>query len=100
MMGNKYLVTLYNQAIGFSISAPGRSRRDAFERALARAGEGFMRAPLLDGKPRDILTTLRILFFEHLMTSHNRSRTRVYAESLRGCGVEFRRIDTMKGTSQ
>ena len=90
----KYRVTLYNQAANCSIYAEGRTRPEAFERALVRAGELFMRAPLRNSdKPRDILTTLRVLFFDHLMTRYYHTSPNAYASDPRGCGVEFRRID-------
>lgn len=81
-----YLVTIYNQHAEYSVSAKGRTRREAFRRALRKAGEPFLRCG------GDKLTTLRTLFTEHLMASYYRTSSNAYANHPTGAGVEFRRI--------
>lgn len=88
-MARKYIVTICNQAANCGIHAEGRSRREAFNNAIARAGEPFMRAG-----DRDILTGLRTLFAEHLMAPCYRTAYRASASDPRGFSVEFERLNS------
>ncbi len=83
----QYKVTIYNQHTSCGIYAIGRTRREAFNRALVKAGEPFLRYG------GDKLTTLRTLFAENLMHPYYRTASNAYASHPIGCGVEFRRID-------
>ncbi len=85
-MNRRYKVTLYNQAAMCGIAATGPSRPKAFKNALAKAGEPFMRAG-----NRDILTGLRTLFADHLMSSYYRTAYRASTSDPRGFSVEFER---------
>lgn len=83
----KYRITLYNQHEGSIVEAYGRTRREAFKRALSKAGEPWLRCG------GDKMTTLRTLFEEYLMASYYRTSPHAYASHPIGCGVEFRRLD-------
>lgn len=85
-MARKYYVTLYNQHAMCGIGSEGRTRREAFRKAMAKAGEPFVRYG------GDKATTFRTLFEEHLMSSYYRTALHGYASSPIGAGVEFRRI--------
>jgi hypothetical protein len=86
-MSRQYKVTIYNQHAMCGIYAIGRTRREAFNRALAKAGEPFIRYG------GDKLTTFRTLFVENLMRPYYRTSRYAYASHPNGAGVEFRRID-------
>lgn len=89
-MPRRYRVTLYNQHANCGIYAEGRTRREAFEAALVRAGEPFIR------EGGDKLSMFRHLFFEHLMHAHYRTAPHCYASDPIGAGVEFRRLDIQR----
>ena len=82
-----YQVTIYNQHAMCGITAKGRTRREAFNRALAKAGEPFLR---FGG---DKLTTLRTLFEENLMCKFYRTSSQACATHPMGCAVEFRKLE-------
>ena len=82
-----YVVNIYNQHAATPHSAYGRSRRQAFDRALRVAGEPWLRTG------GDKLTVLRTLFAENLMCAFYRTSRRAYASHPCGAGVEFIRYD-------
>jgi hypothetical protein len=86
-MARRYRVTVYNQHAMCGVSAEGPSRPVAFKRALAKAGEPFLR------EGGDKLTTLRTLFWGHLMTAYYRTSRRASASHPIGAVVDFERID-------
>lgn len=88
-MTRRYRVTIYNEHAMCGIFAEARTRKEAFKKALEKAGEPFLR------EGGDKLTTLRTLFYEHLMVGYYRTAPFASASSPIGCSVEFRR---KKGT--
>lgn len=82
----KYLVTIFNQHTGTPVSAERNSRREAFRRALMKAGEEWLRTG------GDKLTTLRTLFAENLMSGYYRIAPYAYASCPTGAGVKFRKL--------
>lgn len=80
-----YRVTLFNQHARCGIFAEGRTRPEAFKLALVKAGEPFLRYG------GDKLTTMRVLFFDHLMKRY-RTSSHAYSNYQNGAAVEFRRI--------
>lgn len=85
-MTRKYRVTIYNQHAACGIYADGRTRKEAFERAIVKAGEPFLRYG------GDKLTTFRTLFAENLMHRYYRTASNAYVRHPNGAGVEFRRL--------
>lgn len=85
-MSRRYRVTVYNQHAQCGIFAEGRTRREAFNRALVKAGEPFLRYG------GDKLTILRTLFVENMMHPYYRTASNAYASHPAGAGVEFRRL--------
>lgn len=87
-MGRAYRVTIYNQHAACGISATGRTRREAFNRAVFKAGEPFLRYG------GDKLTTLRNLFAGAM--ERNRTASYVCTSSPVGCAVEWTRNDSWR----
>lgn len=85
-MTRRYRVTVYNQHAQRGVTAEARTRREAFNLAIAKAGEPFLR------HGGDKLTTLRVLFFDIAMPS-NRTARHCYVSSPLGCAIEWRRLD-------
>lgn len=83
---DRYRVVIYNQHAQCGITGYGRTRREAFNHALRRAGEPFLR------EGGDKLTILRTLFEENLMASYYHTASNAYASHPAGAGVEFKRI--------
>lgn len=82
----RYRVTLYNQHAGCGIWAEGRTRPEAFRRAMVKAGEPFMR------EGGDKATSFRVMFYDHLMKSHWTS-PHAYLRWNNGAGIEWRKVE-------
>jgi|GEM_PF-5381289 len=80
-----YLVTLYNQREGTPRIGKGRTRNEAFRRALINAGEAWLRFGGVD-----ILTSIRVMFYDDMMPRH-RTTAHLYMSDPRGFGVEWRK---------
>lgn len=80
----KWSIVLYNRDAACGARAEGRTKNAAFRKALALAGEPFLR------EGGDKLTTFRMLFAEYI--ANNRGFARIYTCERRNCYIICTRL--------